>query len=127
MKQTLPVKEGTTALITVTLVDATGAPIQLTSISTATLTLWNGEMAEGGSNVINSRTAQNVKNANNCTIHATSGLFTWTVQAADATVIDAVRALGDTELHLFRLTVTHSASGSPFSELYGMRVERVQP
>jgi hypothetical protein len=58
-----------------------GTAVPLADISTAVLTVEDSTGA-----VINGRAAQNVKNANNVTIHATSGLVTWAMQVADSTV-----------------------------------------
>jgi hypothetical protein len=75
--------EGETGVETFTLKQGSGSgvAVPLTDISTATLTLKD----ESGT-IINSRNAQNVLNANNVTIHATSGLVTWARQVADTTV-----------------------------------------
>lgn len=61
-----------------------GSAILLSEISAATFTLKDQE--SGG--VINSRSAQNVLNTNNWTVHATSGLITWNIQPADTTLVD---------------------------------------
>ncbi len=76
-----------------------GAAVALTDISTATLTL-----TDESDNVINSRNAQNVKNANNVTIHSTSGLVTWTMQAADTTVAGSAAAVAVEAKFVFTLT-----------------------
>lgn len=76
-----------------------GTAVPLTDISTATLTLKD----ESG-NTINSRSAQNVKNANNVTIHSTSGLVTWAMQAGDTTVAGTAAAVGVEARFVFTLT-----------------------
>lgn len=119
MKKVFAAKQSTTGLISIGLVDATGAAISAANVSAATLTYWNAEQST--SDYINARNAQNVKGANNGAV--TDGNFTWALQPADTVIVDQARAIGDTELHMFRLDVAHSQSGSPFSEVYGVRVE----
>jgi len=78
--------EGETQVATFTLVQgATETAVPLADISTATLSL-----TDHAGNVINSRDAQDVLNANNVTVHDTSGLVTWTMQAGDTTLAEAV-------------------------------------
>lgn len=64
--------------------DEDGAAVPFSALSSATLTFYNkGTYAPGSSpviGIINSRDGQNVLNANNVTIHATSGLVTWAMQ-----------------------------------------------
>lgn len=78
------VNESATALLTFTLVDDStpALPIPVAALTTLTLTLYN----PSSGTAINSRSAQNVLNANNVTVHATSGLVTWQMQVADNAV-----------------------------------------
>lgn len=76
---TFTVKAGTTPVYTATLEDEAGDPVPLASLSTLTLTLINITTQAA----VNSRDRQNVLNANNVTVHATSGLLTWNIQALD--------------------------------------------
>jgi len=73
--------------VTFTLVDNAGVVVPLTDIAQATLTLFDLETYDPiGSplrGIINTRDDQNVKNANDVTIHATSGLVTWEMQGDD--------------------------------------------
>jgi hypothetical protein len=127
MKTVFPIKQGVVAPITLSIVDATGAPITLANLSALTLVLWNGEGNETVDAINNRKIGHansNAKNANFVTVHSTSGLVTWLVQVADTPLVSTTLGIGDTELHLFRLIATHTQSGSPFHELYGMRVER---
>lgn len=89
--------------------DETGTVIPLASLTTLTLTLYN--KATGA--IINSRNAQNVKNANNVTVHATSGLVTWSAKPADNPIIDTTLDAGETEEHvaLFEWTYNSGADG----------------
>lgn len=53
---------------------------------------------------INSRSAQNVFNTNDCTYHATSGLFTWNVQSEDVAIQNDSTPIGRRENHLATIT-----------------------
>lgn len=80
-----PTPEASNAQYTAYLKDETGVAVALTDISALTLTLRDKTTRA----IINSRTAQNVLNTNNVTVHATSGLVTWSIQAADVTAVNA--------------------------------------
>jgi hypothetical protein len=88
------VLEKSSAIYTATLKDETGTAIPLASLSTVTLSLH--DVATG--QAINSRTDQDIKNANNVTIHATSGLLTWIMQTADNAIVGDVDE-GELEEH----------------------------
>lgn len=77
------VRERSTATYTVTLKDEAGVVIPRASITEVTLTLYDVQSRA----VLNSRDSQNVLDANNVTIHSTSGLLTWLIQAADNAVV----------------------------------------
>lgn len=79
------ITEGSTQIYTVTLVDESGDPIPLAQISSIQLTYKN----DLKDTVINTREDQNVLNANDCTYHATDGTFTWNLQVADTTAVNA--------------------------------------
>lgn len=123
MKKIFPAKQGATSILSFGLTDSAGAAIPASSIADILLTLWNAE--QGPTAYLNSRNALSVKGANGGVV--TDGLLTWTAAAADNPIVDQARGIGDTELHGIRLDVTHSASGSPFSEVYGLRVECQRP
>lgn len=78
------INEGNTAIYTATLKDEAGTVIPASAISALTITLSN--VADG--TIINSRNAQDALNANNVTIHATSGLLTYTLQPSDTAIQD---------------------------------------
>ena len=120
-KKVFPVKQAHSHQFTDTLVDDEGVAITLANISTMTLTLWNGDETPGAAAIINLRTAQDVKNANNATMHATSGLFTWDMQPLDNPLRDAT---AEEELHPFYLAVTHTQAGGFFYATYAARVQR---
>jgi hypothetical protein len=79
-----PVPERSNARYTGYLTDETDTVIALAGISTLTLTV-RDKLTNA---VINSRSAQNVLNTNGVTVHATSGLVTWTLTALDTTPLN---------------------------------------
>ena len=103
------IDEGTTPVYSATLRDEASVAIPLASISTIQLTYYD----RGSGTVINSRDDQNVKNANNVTIHATSGLLTWSLQPEDTAIIGTSWDAGDVETHiaLFEWTLTNGKRG----------------
>lgn len=115
------VDEGDTPNLQVTLLDAAGAAIALASVSTLTLTQWieTGPPGRPGSSAvsINSRNAQNVKNANNVTVHATSGLVTWQLQAADTAMQSRDMTVLE-EKHWFRFDLTYTATAGTLAKSY---------
>jgi len=105
------VTERTSAQYTATLKDSAGVALALTSIVTAVLTLKDVEAAS----VINSRTAQDVKNANNVTIHATSGLLTWNIQPADNVIVTTGTEI---ELHRAVFEIVYATDQKLVHEVY---------
>ena len=83
MKCQLKVKENASALYSGQLTDLNGDNLQLSDIATLTLTLTKDSSGE----VINSRNAQNILNANNVVVDS-AGYMTWTIQPADNEVLD---------------------------------------
>ena len=83
----------------------THKPLPLAEISAITLTYTN----DADSSVINSRNAQDVKNANNVTITERGELF-WYIQTGDAKIVSASLSSGDLEPHtaVFKITTTGS-------------------
>lgn len=96
------VNEREHATYTITLKDESGDAIASADVDSLTLTLYNA--ADGS--IINSRTAQDVLNANNVTFHATTGLLTWAVQILDNVIVDTTLATGMYERHIALFTVT---------------------
>ncbi len=91
------VNEGSSLTVTFTLKDNAGVVIPLSSLTTAELTLFDlltyvptGSPIIG---IINDRHNQDVKNANNVTVHSTSGLVTWAVQPDDTIIVTSRRQL----------------------------------
>jgi hypothetical protein len=91
-----------------TLVAPDDTPIPAAQLSTLTLTLYT---VDDGS-IINSRDGQDVKDANNGTLHATSGLFTWQAQSADNPIVDQAVPVGHYEHHVARFQWTTLAGGA---------------
>lgn len=103
--------ERTSASYTATLKDALEVALPLTSINTVTLTLTNVDTGA----VINNRNEQDVKNGNNVTIHATSGLLTWSIQPADNVMVTAGN---EHELHRAVFVIVYSTTQKVVHELY---------
>lgn len=103
--------EKTTLRMTATLVDETGAAIPLAGLTTLTLTLYNRDSAT--KDIINSVSAVNVLNTGRGTVHATSGLFTLTLDPNDNTIIDATQ---DLEWHRALLEGTYNGGAKAFKQ-----------
>src|SRR5687767_11478100 len=78
-----PCREGETPEYEVTLYDEDGVILALAAVVSLVVTIANDD-----GDIVNSRDAQSVLNANNGTLHATSGLFTFAWQQADTTLLD---------------------------------------
>lgn len=92
-----PWEEGTTPTYTTTLLDEAGAAVTLSAITGARLTF--ADLNTGAT--INGRSNQDIKNANNVTIHATSGLLTWKLLEADMLLVASPKPLTATHRALF--------------------------
>lgn len=99
--------ERTSGVITFTVEDESGSPVALAAVTTFTLTLYDRDTRQ----IINSRQNQNVLNANNVTMHATSGLVTWTVQPADMACVSE-RAQ---EIHVALFVITWNSGAKQTS------------
>lgn len=117
------VNEGTTFLYTCTLKDESGVVVPLSAIGALTLTLYDVD----SDTIINSRDTQNVLNANNVTVHATSGLLSWTAQAADNPIVLATRPAGSLERHiaLFEWTWATTKKGKHELEIFVQQLSQV--
>ncbi len=93
----LRTNERSSRTVTFTLLDNLNVVVPLTGIDTASLTLYDmGTYVPAGSpvvGIINDRNDQDVKNTNNVTIHATSGLVTWLMQPADNIIVTVRRQI----------------------------------
>ena len=122
-------KEGCSSVYEGDLVDVDGTtPIPLSAISTITLTLYNADVREPSpttGNIINSRNQQNVKNANDVTIHNTSGHITWNMSGLDNPIIDETKS---TEKHiaLFEFTYTSGSVQKDGKHKVEIRVENLR-
>lgn len=79
------IHEGSSALYTATVTGPDGAVV--TAFTSVLLTLYD----EYTGNIINSRHDQNVLNANNVSINASTGLLTWQIQPEDTIIISTSR------------------------------------
>ena len=95
------VPEGGSCNIITTLKDLADPAATVTSVDTITLTLYDKTTRA----VINSRSAQNINNANNSTF--SSGVLTIELDAADNVISDTGRVSeGETEEHIAKVTYT---------------------
>lgn len=101
------VKEQTTPKYTATVLDDAGIALPIASLTTITLTLYVVQ-SDGTLAYVNSRNAQNVKNANNVVIDS-AGLLTWSLAVADTTLIEDLPF--ERHLALFQWTWGSSRAG----------------
>ena len=101
----LSINESTSHVVTATLkkLDATNTLVALASADIDSIEMTLIEVRSG--DIINSRQKQDVFDANNCTMHATSGLFTWEVQPEDTEILNTGTQVGAIEQHLATFTV----------------------
>ncbi len=100
------IAEKTTQVLTCTIKDETDTVIPVAQIGTLTLTLYNQESRA----IINVRENQNVLNANNVTVHSTSGLITWLLQPADTAIENAAKSI-EVRVALFQWTFGSAKQG----------------
>lgn len=81
----------TSGKFTGTLLDVDGTAIPTANLDALTLTLTNARTGA----TINSRSAQNVLNANNVTVNSTTGALTWLIQPEDTTMEDTSESWED--------------------------------
>lgn len=92
-------------VMTMTLVDETGAAVPLAAISAATLTIYARD--EASLPIINAVDHVDVKNVGRGTIHATSGLLTLTLLSADNSIQNTAI---DLEWHRLLIEITYSGT-----------------
>ena len=103
------VNERSSALYTATLNDEKGDPVTVSALATLTVTLYDKATGD----IINSRNGQDALNANDVTLHATSGALTWKMKAADNPInTPATIEAGDYERHIALFEWTYDMSGS---------------
>ena len=100
------IPEGTTAVITGSLVDENGTAISSVSISAMTMTLY---LATTDATIINGRDDTNILNAGPGTV-TTGGAVTITLSAADNDIVSIVEPTH--ERHVMLLEWTYSSSGA---------------
>ena len=83
-----------------TLKDEDGTAIPLANIVSVTLTLRDAT----SNTIVNTRDGQDILNANDVTVHATTGAFLWAIQPEDTTMVDS--DLGS-EDHVATITWTY--------------------
>lgn len=102
-------RESSSAKLTATIQDEAEAAIPAASLSTLTLTLYDQttELANPGTTtaIINSRYAQDILNANGCTV-STGGVMTMTFTPADNIIVNTGKS---SERHVALLEYTYAA------------------
>lgn len=109
---------GTTPVFTATLRDHSGTAIPLAALDTLTLTLWGRPSNQ------TIRDGENVKNAGGVTVHATSGLVTWTLSATDTALTDTDPNI-DAEERVYRFDWTWTTGSTTYAGSSGQDVFRV--
>ena len=104
------VNEGSTLTYTCTLKDEDGVVLALASINSLTLSFCNLPTSDVAESTINSRLDQNVLNANNVTVHATSGLLTWELQPEDNVIVNSALVRGVEEQHEATFKLVYSTT-----------------
>jgi hypothetical protein len=99
------IDEDSSGKVTFTLLDENDSAVTLADMGSITMTL----IESNGGTTVNSRSAQNVLNTNNCTFHNTSGLFTWNVQIADTDIVNTSTPIRHREPHLATITFLWSS------------------
>lgn len=119
----IAVNEKNSCKIAGTLLDQDGVAVPLASVSSLTLTLY--DRATDG--IINSRNAQDIKNANGGTLHATSGAFTLTLSALDNPIVTTSTAAQAIETHYALIQASWSGNGywSGLAQINVRQVHRV--
>ena len=105
--------EESSRTVTFTLKDQAGVVVPLADIDTITLTLYDfgtysGTVTSPSRGIINGRIDQDVKNTNDVTVHATTGLVTWVMQPDD-NVIVVKRRLVERHFAEFHIETTGGA------------------
>lgn len=103
-----------------TLRDENGDPVPAASVTAITLTLYNGTPDQ----VINSRDAVSVLNANGGSLHATSGVFRMDFVSADNPIVDTAVEEFQYEPH-YALFVATWGTGKRHSWIVKLRVRQL--
>lgn len=104
-KQIIIPEKSSGPVMTMTLLDELGAAVPLAGIGTATLTIYARD--EASQPIINSVDHVNIKNTGRGVIHATSGLLTLTLDAADNSIQNTAN---DLEWHRFLIEIGYNST-----------------
>lgn len=80
-------------------------PILSAQVDSIEMTLVNVNETTLATSIVNSRQKQDVFDDNDCTFHATTGLFTWDVRPEDTEIVGST-PINAKEKHLATFTVT---------------------
>jgi len=104
-KQVVIPEKSSGPVMTMTLVDELAAPVPLSAVGTATLTIYARD--EPTQPIINSVDHVNIKNTGRGTMHATSGLLTVSLETADNSIQNSAN---DLEWHRFLIEITYNST-----------------
>lgn len=104
-KQLIIPEQSSGPVMTMTLLDETGAPVPLAAINAATLTIYARD--EAGQLLINAVDHVDIKNVGRGVIHATSGLLTLTPESLDNSISNSAK---DLEWHRFLIEITYNGT-----------------
>ena len=93
------VQEESSYELTIPWLNQADEPLLLVEVASLTLTLY--ELRSGV--IINSRSDQDILNANGVTFHSTTGIMVWSIQPADTAAVTTTRR--ETHRALFELTL----------------------
>lgn len=113
------IAERSSAKLTSVLRDENQVPLPLADLDTLTLTFY---LRADPRRIINERSAQDVKNANGCTYHSTSGLLTWPMTDLDNAIIGKTPP-GRIEEHIALFEWTWAGDTKSGNHEYLIRVE----
>ena len=112
-------QERGTPVIGFKLLGEDGQPVASAAMTTMTLTLYDARTNA----ILNSRNAQNVLNANNVTMHATSGVVTWSIQIADQPIQNSKL---DVEQHIGLFLFTWSSGTKAWAHQVILNVANIR-
>ena len=114
--------EGSTPTISGTLTDKAGAAIPLASLLTLKLTLYS--MSDSSFPIINSRDAQDVKNANRVIV-GDNGELSWNLDSVDSSILN--QALGhETHRAIFAWTYDEGSVEQTGKQIIDFKVKNLQ-
>lgn len=116
--------EGDTGSIAFTLKDENGDPVLKAALDSLTLDLYH-LAADGTMTTINDREAQDVLDANNVSMHATTGVVTWDVQRDDVPFLGEDDDTAQVETHVATFRASWDATESKAFSIV-MRVKNLR-